>query len=436
MLASLAVAKADKERSNPAVERTPASVPSGSDRVFVKDGFRSYRRTYRVGEVYWGLGTGAVLLGLIAWVKWKGDHPDPALFDMSAALRAGPGDAPGNAASGGPSSPGPSSRGPLPADLASGAFQEGKLGAYSSEDMYVKINGRASYFQSFGVKSLHTVTLEAKPESGLAGASIDIEVYDMGESRNALGAHDGERPPSVTSTSLDGSTFYVERNAGFLARGAHYARFIGSDESPAVVAEVRRLVDVFRRALPGEALPWGFSLFVDQLKLDPSSVTYVRNNAFSFGFGRDVFKASVPVGPGKDDVQPFVVATADASAAAALAERYAQGFGSLGSPEGKTDQGVAMFKDEFLGTYSAATSSERWVVGVYGAPDAASVSSMLQRVIEGLKALPEDVRARAVPSAIESGEPGYDDPGASPPAAAPNSEGAERGSRGGGEDEY
>src|SRR5688500_9572364 len=60
------------------------------ERIFVKDGFRSFRRTYKVSEVYWGAGTGAVLLGLVGWVTWKGAHPDPSLFDMSAALEGNP----------------------------------------------------------------------------------------------------------------------------------------------------------------------------------------------------------------------------------------------------------------------------------------------------------------------------------------------------------
>src|SRR5690606_16831750 len=115
----------------------------------------------------------------------------------------------------------------------------------------------------------------------------------------------------------------TDRNAAFLARGRHYARLIGSDESPPVVAEVRRLLDVFRRALPGEALPWGFALFTDQLKIDAARVTYVKSNAFSFGFARDVFKAQLSPAESKDDVEAFVVASADEPAARALAAQFA-----------------------------------------------------------------------------------------------------------------
>jgi hypothetical protein len=390
----------------------------GEDRVFVKDGFRSFRRTYRVREVYWGAGTGAVLLGIVGWVGWKGVHPDPSLFDMSAALSDGP--PPEGTASvdaverqaasrlGAPrakptpqeaeASASSAARGPLPAAtrLAAGGYREGKIGAYDAENLYIKINGRAGYFQAFGVKTMHSLTLEGPAES--APVSVDIEAYDLGESRNAIGAYNGERPPGIESASEDGSTYHFDRNAGFLARGRYYVRFIGSDESPPVVAEVKRLLDMFRRELVGEALPWGFALFVDQLKLNPSAVTYVKNNAFSFGFARDVFKASLSAADAKEDMEAFVVAATDEAAARALATQYGEGFASLGKAAGQTAARVPLFEDEFLATFSAATAVERWMVGVRGAPTAARAAKVLAELERGVAALPADVRARAVPS--------------------------------------
>jgi hypothetical protein len=424
------------------------------ERIFVKDGFRSFRRTYKVSEVYWGAGTGAVLLGLVGWVTWKGAHPDPSLFDMSAALEGGaPPEGPGNvtpaavdterragqrmgapragaearvgAESGAPGG----ERGPLPAGLAVGAWREGKVGAFSADTMYVKINGRAGYFQAFGAQSLHTVTLEG-PESGGAPSSVDIEAYDLAEARNAIGAYNGERPPGIQSTVEQGSTFHLDRNAGFLARGRYYIRFIGSDESPPVVAEVQRLLDVFRRELAGEALPWGFAFFVDQLKLPASSVTYVMSNAFSLGFARDVYKASLSPADSREDMEAFVVALADAEAAKGMAKQYADGFGSMGKTAGQGPGDVKWIEDEFLATFSGAAAVERWVVGVRGAPSLERAKAELARLRDGIAALPEAVRARAVPSAptqAGGGEYGASDPAAEalvPGAAPPSREGA------------
>src|SRR6185503_2303511 len=266
------------------------------------------RRSYRRSEVYWGAGIAACLVGVLLWVRYKGAHPDPSLSDMSAALvpsatpalgasvaertpiaDRGPGSAPSSSVEGKPAASEPSSdRGPLPPGLAAGAFRESKVGAYTPENLYVKIDGRAEFYLSFGVKSMHAVTFVAS-----SGASVEIELYDLGAANNALGAYNGERAPGAESTHDSGSTFRIDHNAAFLARGAYYARFVGSDETPEVVSEVKRLLEALSQQLPGEELPWAFSLFVDQLKLSPSQVGYARENAFSFGFARDVYKASL-----------------------------------------------------------------------------------------------------------------------------------------------
>jgi hypothetical protein len=434
-------------------------------RIFVKDGLRSFRKTFRVAEVYWGLLTGGVLLGVVGWVTWKGAHPDPSLFDMSAALEGGKGSAgadgaappeagtrragsrlgaprteppaaaaasdpyrgaapnggaPEGSTAEGSAPPGPGDRGPLPRNLAAGDFREGKIGAYTADTMYVKIDGRAGYFQAFGVKTLHTLTLDGPSETG--PTSVDIEVYDLAESRNAIGAYNGERSPSAESISADGSTYHFDRNAAFLARGPYYVRFIGSDESAKVVAEVRRLLDVFRREIAGEALPWGFSLFVDQLKLSPSAVTYVRSNAFSFGFARDVFKASLSAADSKEDMEAFVVALPDPTAAQAMAAQYTDGFASLGKAGGQTPKGVKLVEDEFLATFSGATAVDRFTIGVRGVPSKARAAQEIERLRAAVAAMPDELRARAVPSTPGDASGGEYPAGAAPePAAAPGS---------------
>jgi hypothetical protein len=363
-------------------------------RVFVRDGLRSYRRTYRVAEVKWGLATGAVLAAVVAWVFWRGAHPDPALFDMSAALSA-------TAAE--PASE--LSRGVLPPGLEAGGFREGRVGEYGADNLYVKINGRAGFFQSFGVRSLTAVALEGKSAEGHEPASIEIEVYDMGAAKNAIGAYNGERAPGLRSEVGLGFTQHIDRNAAFLARGPYYLRLIGSDESAAVRAELERLLAVFKERLPAGELPWAFSLFVDQLGLSAADVTYVKNNAFSFAFARDVYSARLSPADSAEDMEAFVVAAADEAGARSLMEQYRAGFESMGKRGGKTPSGVPLAEDEVLKSFSGALASERWVVGVRGAPSAARAHEVLERLVQGMAALPAAVRERAVPAPEEEKAP-------------------------------
>lgn len=370
------------------------------DRVFVKDGFRSYRRTYRVREVGWGLATFAVLLAIVGWVAWRGAHPDPSLFDVSAALLEN-GDGASPAAS----------RGPLPAELAPPGFRESKIDAYPADDLYVKINGRAGYFQSFGVKTLYGVTLEAPAAGSEVAASVDIELYDMGSNENALGAYMGERTPGIASVVRSGATHHLDRNAAFLVRGNYYARLIGSEESEALSAALAHLVAVLAERLPGAEEPWGVQLFTTGLEVSPSRVSYVKQNAFSFGFARDVYVAKLSPDESQDDMEAFVVARADAGGAQALAEEYARGFSSLGRSGGSTPDGVALALDEVLGSYAGARAVERWVVGVRGAPSKAEAHDVLTRLAAAIAGMPDDVRERAVPAdgASAGGEDTGDD---------------------------
>ncbi|MEY4544781.1 MAG: hypothetical protein RL685_976 [Pseudomonadota bacterium] len=404
--------------------------------MFVRDGMRSFRKTYRVREVYWGAGILAFLAGVFAWVRYKGAHPDPSLNDMSAALATSPinpehtaGDRSGAnperhpqavaAPRGGPAAESGAAgavaqRGALPEGLAIGGFGEGKIGAYTPENLYVKINGRAEFYESFGVQSMHAVTLDSP-----SGASVEIELYDLGAARNALGTFNGERPPGQEAQVENGTYFRFDRNAAFLARGSYYVRFVGSDESPPVVAEVQRLVQLFKDNLPGGELPWAFGLFVDQLKLPAATVSYARENAFSFGFANDVYKATLSAADAIDNMEAFVAVKADAAQAKDAAKQYQGGFKSLGLPAGKTPAGVPLFKDEFLGTFSTATASERWVVGVRGAPSAARAAEVLTQLEQGLRAMPADVLARAQPSNdAQEGEGGQPPVEAAAPAAA------------------
>ncbi|MET0410023.1 MAG: DUF6599 family protein [Polyangiaceae bacterium] len=367
-----------------------------------------------MAEVWWGLGTLGVLSGLVAWVAWRGAHPDPALFDVSAALK--PGEAPAAV-----------NRGPLPEGLTIAGWREGKIGEFSADNLYVKINGRAGFFQSFGVQTLHALTLEGEGPAG-AAPSIDIELYDMAEGKNALGIYSGERVPGVESTVTAGATHHFDRNAAFVARGAYYARLIGSDESEAVKSALQHLVQVLEEKLAAGEQPWAFQLFVDGLGYSAARVAYLKENAFSFGFARDVYTVQLSPADSNDDMQGFVVAEDDEAKAAALAEEYRVGFESMGKSAGRTPAGVALAEDEVLKSYAAVTSSERWVVGVRGAPSKGEAHTVLERLLGGMRELPAEVKARALPASASAAAAD------SAEQSAPSSAG--EGEATGGEDEY
>jgi hypothetical protein len=376
---------------------------SDEDRLFVKDGWKHYRRRYSLTEVRWGLATGATLALILAWVAWRAGHPaDPNLFsDGTALLKSAPAaSAPPVAAPTAPPSAGPAQaqaaapagRGPLPADLAGSGWREDKLSHFDPDNLYVKIDGRADYFRSFGFKEMWSVLLVSDKDPG---TTIDVEVYDQAKAANALGAYGGERAPTVKPEVGDAGLSHVDRNALYLTRGRYYVRVIGSDESPAIVEKLRAVGQRLGTALPGEPLPWAYGYFVGVIGLDPGTVGYFAENAFSLSFANDVWAAR-PKGK-NEDLEIFAIACADAGAAKTLAEKLRKGFGELGEPAGKLD-GVAVIKDQFLGTMATAAATDRFVVGARGAANKEALAAELTRLRDGIKNAPAALKDRARPA--------------------------------------
>jgi hypothetical protein len=346
------------------------------DRLLVRDGRRSYRKSYSLTEVRLGL---LVLVGLAlvaAWVVWRGAHPDPALFEIPEELLEG--EMPS------------ADRGPLPNRLAAPGWTAGALVQFDTDNLYEKINGREDYYKAFGFQKLYFLSLVHEAD---AATTVDIELFDLGEAANALGAYSGERPPEVSPEVGESGMSHLAQNALFLTRGRYYLRAIGADVNDVVRAQLTHLREVFETGLDGEPLPWAYALFVGELDLDPSRVSYMRENAFSFGFASNVYAATLQ----DDQTEIFVVALFGEDAAPKLAQRFTAGFLEYGSVVENAPQGsgVQWIRDRYLEGISGATSVGSWVTGVRSAPDVETAAAALQSLQDGVQALPPDVVARA-----------------------------------------
>jgi hypothetical protein len=309
-----------------------------------------------------GAGVLGLLTALAGWVAWRGAHPDPSLFADPATLLD-----PGAV---------PVARGALPAGLAPPGWRETGLARFQASNLYEKIDGRADYFLSRGFRELTFLSLEA---AKAPGAAVDVEFYDLSSAENALSALNGEKPPEQPVDAAAGSTWYAARNALFLARGAYYVRAIGSDEGPAVSAALNHLRGVLESALEAAERPWAEALFVDRLGLATGGISYEKENAFSFGFARDVHIALLEDG----ETEVFVTAAKSDDDARSLAARFQKGFLEYG--EAVTKDGVTWIKDRYLGSFARATSLGSLVVGVRGAPGVDEAGKDLARLTKAVE---------------------------------------------------
>lgn len=352
------------------------------DQIFTSKGRRHFRRTYSAAEFRVSLVVLAALIGIGSWVAWRGRNPDAQrlLVDQSVipqesrALpeRASPQSATSTTAKPHPVGP----------QWAKSGWRLLKTKRYSAENMYEKINGRDSFYRSFGCKGLVFATLTDEKNST---NTVDLEMFEMGELKNALGVYAGERQPEAKVELRNGTMGHRAQNALFLVRGGYYLRAIGSSENKEVLAQLAHVWTETGKTIPAESLPWAYELFSTQLKLPASQVAYFRESAFSFGFAKDVY-----IGKRSDGGQSFASAATSAEAARALATQYATAFSNAGEKL-KPSAGVQWIKENYINTVSGAKAVSSLVIGVYRMPDQKTAQAALAALEQAARALPQQL---------------------------------------------
>ena len=376
------------------------------DKLFNPDGLKHFRKQHSYKELYWGLLVLCVLVGIGSWIIWKGRHPAPDLLDdgtkwlakskIRVVVR------PLHRITSSTKGIAQTARGPkrkpdvvMPAALSAlrkqtflgEGWKRKPFVRFSPKNLYEKINGRAGYFKSFGFKQLFYTSMLNRAD----GKSIDVEIYDQGKPSNALGTYAGELSSKVRPTVDKQGLSHISRNALYVSRGPYYFRIIGSDETAAMKKRLQELREYIQKNVPGEALPWAYGLFIT-MGIKASVISYYRENAFSFGFAKDVYGARIA-----KDTTLFICAKEDAKEAQQMAKQFALGWLSYGTKKaGKA--GVTWVEDRYIHTHSTALAVERWVIGVQGATALAPAEKALIQLKKVVKAMPKALRLRAVPA--------------------------------------
>jgi hypothetical protein len=332
-----------------------------------------------------------VVLGLVTWwVVWRGAHPDPALFTSLVPGESTVGSRQSTAGTGAVAAAAPQPAA-LPAHLAASGWSEGKPTFFDAANLYEKIDGRAEYFLSRGFKSLAFVPLT---KDGSPATTVDVELYDLTSSDNAFSAFNGEKPADMKAKERSDTLFYTAPNALFLTRGPYYARAIGSDQSAEVKIALVQLTKALSTGLKSSERPFAQKLFEEALGVPADKISFLAENAFSFGFASRVHTAQLP-----DESDAFLVATRSPADASALASRFEKGFLDYG--EKVTEGGAVWVKDRYLAAFSRAVAEGPLVVGVRGAPSIAAGSVTLAKLGKAAAALPSNIVLRAVATAPE-----------------------------------
>ncbi len=329
-----------------------------------------------------GLVIVALLAAIAGWIAWRGAHPEPGLFATDDQLLTAKGSEipiykrPLQPWSESASLTVRGRLDPFPEAVVSAGWQISQPPQlFDAATLYNKIDGRETFYKAYGFEKMHFLGLTATADPNL---NIDIELFDLGNNANALGAFMAEvSNPDATTINLTGSgLWYATRNGGFLAQGRFYARFIGSDDHESIREKVARLREALAAALPGEPLTWAYQLFVGQLQLSPARIQYFTENAFSFGFANDFYVASLPDG----ETELLLSRRADAAAAAQLAGQLGTGFAGFGKRLPDAPAGTVLVQNEYTGQVDGVRAHDRYVIGVRFAKSATAARQWLDKL--------------------------------------------------------
>ena len=268
-----------------------------------------------------------------------------------------------------------------PAEVAS-LFRTG-IRTFDAENLYEYINGQAPHYIGFGFRALQVV--EYSPE-GAAIPTLVVDVYEMGQRRNAYGLFMSSLPPEEEVAEL-GNAGFLSGNVGVFWKGPYYVRvaaLTGEDLS----AQVEEAALVVADRIEDDSTELReFSVFPSE-GLIPDSFAFTKSAAFGLAYLRETFVAEYE---GEEVYyRLFYADLEDASAAMNLLEEHAEFLRSsdgLQTVRLDEEEGEVWGRDRYVGP-TLMLARGHVVAGSTGLSDLAQaeeiVSDLLKRAVRVL----------------------------------------------------
>ncbi|UCC38507.1 MAG: hypothetical protein JSV96_11800 [Candidatus Aminicenantes bacterium] len=150
---------------------------------------------------------------------------------------------------------------------------------YLPETLYEYINGAAEIYLAYDFKELIVGQYE-KPDQG---ASITIEIYDMGSGKNSFGIYSAERFPDSKFISI-GNQGYLEEDVLNFIVGKYYIKLLCFDCNEKSEESLKLFsLEIANRVKDKETLPQILTLF-PKAGLIQNSEKYILHNFMGYSF--------------------------------------------------------------------------------------------------------------------------------------------------------
>ncbi len=230
---------------------------------------------------------------------------------------------------------------------------------FKPESLFEYIDGAAESYLGYDFRELRVFQFK-----GLEKAELTVEVYDMGNPRNAFGIFSVERSPEsqIIEIGLDG---YQEEGSLNFISGPYYVKLLcygAGEAAPAALKAFARAVEAkagergnlpaLLRAFPAEGLM-------------PRSEKFILKNFLGYDFLHDGFVANYAVPDSEFDC--FFIEGRDDAEAEAMMKRYLASL-ARNNPAAKDTAGVYRIRDKYaLNIFLARTG--RIICGVMRVKD-------------------------------------------------------------------
>jgi hypothetical protein len=256
--------------------------------------------------------------------------------------------------------------------------------SYNPDNLYEKINGKATFYFDSGFSSLQTQRFASTTDPNLW---MELFIYDMAGSDNAFSAYSRQRRPE--SQNLPDIQFaYKTGNSAYLITDRYYIEIIGSTESPVLLLAIEELAQKTHSAFAKEdKIKIGLLDLFPTKGLIPESIKLYPTDTFGFSELNDTYTAQYSVGD--QTVTVFFSKRKDASQAGGIAEKYYNFLIEAGcSPKQVTDPTLQTLKAKAIDAFGVTEillTTGSFLVGIHETENQPAAEQVLIKLIENLR---------------------------------------------------
>ncbi len=242
--------------------------------------------------------------------------------------------------------------------------EDGVARSFFPETLYEYIDGAAENYLSYDFRQLLVVDLKKEG----TGATLTVEVYDMGLPANAFGIFGAERYPENGPVAV-GDLGYLEGESLNFMAGRYYVKLLSFGLKQATAATLTDFGRKLAAAVPGRgSLPPLLGVFPKE-GLVARSERYVRKNFLGYEFLHDGYTAAYTING--QEIEAFLVDAGSEKEAEDMLRRFLEALAKDKELPEKIAAGYHI-KDRYAQNLYIGVAGVKWnmLCGVRRVPDA------------------------------------------------------------------